>query len=43
MIGDYEACYKPKAAECVNDVVYTMTFGTIEKTIDYLCVEGFEG
>ena len=43
MLGEYEACYRPKAALCVNDVVYTMTFGTIEKTIDYLCVEGFEG
>lgn len=42
MLGAYEACYRPKAAECVNDVVYTMTFGTIEKTIDYLCVEGFK-
>lgn len=42
-LADFKACYQPKAAECNNDVIFSMTFGTVEKTIDYLCVEGFNG
>jgi hypothetical protein len=42
-MGDFKACYKPKAAECSGDVVFSMTFGTIENTIEYLCVEGYQG
>ena len=42
-MGDFKTCYKPKAAECSGDVVFSMTFGTIENTIEYLCVEGYQG
>ncbi|XP_045189393.2 uncharacterized protein LOC123546845 [Mercenaria mercenaria] len=41
-LGEFKACYQPKAAECRRDVVFSMTFGTIENTIEYLCVEGYQ-
>jgi len=39
----FKACYKPNAAACKDDVIFTMTFGTVENTVDYLCLEAFNG
>lgn len=40
-LDEFKRCYTPKAAECRRDMVFSMTFGTIENTLEYLCVEGY--
>ncbi|KAL4231258.1 hypothetical protein ACF0H5_008839 [Mactra antiquata] len=41
-MSSFKACYIPKSKECTKDLSFSMTFGTIENTIEYLCVEGYD-
>ncbi|KAK3587470.1 hypothetical protein CHS0354_003602 [Potamilus streckersoni] len=41
-VDEFRTCYEPNVANCTNDLVFSMTFGIIQKTTDYLCVEGHD-
>ncbi|KAL5015997.1 hypothetical protein ScPMuIL_005586 [Solemya velum] len=42
VLDEFRACYKPNLPTCRMNPFFTLTFGTVERTVDYLCGDGFE-